>query len=102
MIWLAECLDISQLASRVGGGDEGEWGRKLPISLHILAQGEGQGGGLCSLPSMRMNHLTPGRNKNVGWSAERKPPNSYLTAVPLNQLMKGGGGDVAGESVTCM
>jgi hypothetical protein len=41
--------DISQLASRVGGG-EGEWGNKLSISLHYLAHGEGQGEGLRSLP----------------------------------------------------
>ncbi len=39
--------DISQLDSRVG---EGEWGTKVPISLHYLAQGEGQLGGLRSLP----------------------------------------------------
>jgi hypothetical protein len=42
--------DISQLASSVGEGGEGSWGSKLPISLHYLAQGEGQGGGLRSLP----------------------------------------------------
>jgi hypothetical protein len=42
--------DISQLASRVGGGGEVEWGSKLPISLHYSAKGEGQGGGLRSLP----------------------------------------------------
>ncbi len=34
-----------------GGGREVEWGNELPISLHYLAQGEGQGGGgVCSLP----------------------------------------------------
>jgi hypothetical protein len=43
--------DILQIASRVGG--EGEWDTKLPISLHYLAQGEGQRGGLCSLPLVR-------------------------------------------------
>ena len=40
--------DVSQLASRVGG--EGEWGSELPISLHYLAQVEGQEGELRSLP----------------------------------------------------
>jgi hypothetical protein len=43
--------NISQLASRVGGGGgEEEWGTKVPILLHYQAQGEGQGGGLQSLP----------------------------------------------------
>ena len=40
--------DISQLANGVGG--EGEWGTKVTILLHYLAQGEGQGGGFRSLP----------------------------------------------------
>ncbi len=38
--------DTSQVASMGGGG----WDNKLPISLHYLALGEGQGGGLRSLP----------------------------------------------------
>ncbi len=47
---LAECLIFhSQLAE----WGEVEWGIKLPISLHYLAQGEGQGGGLRSLPLVR-------------------------------------------------
>ncbi len=37
--------DISQLASRVGG-EKGGVGQILPISLHYLAQGEEQEGGL--------------------------------------------------------
>jgi hypothetical protein len=40
MIWFGWMSDISQLASKVGG--EGEWGNKLPISLHYLAQAEGK------------------------------------------------------------
>jgi hypothetical protein len=36
--------DISQLERR------GEWGKKLSISFHYLAQGEGQGRWLRSLP----------------------------------------------------
>jgi hypothetical protein len=39
MVWLK---DISHLASREG--EEGEWGIKLPISLHYLA-GSGRGAG---------------------------------------------------------
>ncbi len=42
--------DISQLACTVGGGGGGcVASRMLPISLHYLAQGEGQGGGMRSL-----------------------------------------------------
>ncbi len=41
----------------MGGGGEGEWGTKLPISLHYLAQGEGQGGGLGSLPLAQTEEL---------------------------------------------
>jgi hypothetical protein len=39
--------DISQLTSRVGegGGVGEEWDTKVPISLHYLAQGDGQRGG---------------------------------------------------------
>jgi hypothetical protein len=49
MIWFGRMSDISPLASRVGG--EGDWGAQVPLSLHYLAQGEGQGeGGLRSLP----------------------------------------------------
>jgi hypothetical protein len=34
---------ISQLVSRMGGGGggEGEWGTKVPISLHYLTSGRG-------------------------------------------------------------
>jgi hypothetical protein len=54
MVWFGWLSAISQLASRVGGrGGEGEWGSDLPISIHYLAQGEGQGGGLRS-PSLTM------------------------------------------------
>ncbi len=48
MIWFGRMSDISSLASRVGG--EGDWGNKVPLSLHYMAQGEVQGGGLRSLP----------------------------------------------------
>ncbi len=34
----------------MGGGGQGEWGSKLPISFQYLAQGEGQGGGFRSFP----------------------------------------------------
>ncbi len=45
--------DISQLASRVGG--KREWGTKLPTTLYYLAQEEGQGGGLLSIPLLPIN-----------------------------------------------
>ncbi len=61
MVWLNP--DISQLTSRVGG--KGVWDSKLPISLHYLAQGERQGGGLRSLP------LVP-----RGW------PHNFITEIP--------------------
>jgi hypothetical protein len=48
MIWFGRMSDISQLANRMGA--EGEWGAKVPISLHYLSQGEGKGGWLRSLP----------------------------------------------------
>ncbi len=48
MIWFNWVSDTVFQAREKGGG-EGEWGSKLPKSLHYLAQGEGQGGGLRSL-----------------------------------------------------
>ncbi len=41
------------------GAVEGEWGSKLPISLHYLAQGEGQGGGFGSVPLIRSSPPPP-------------------------------------------
>ncbi len=48
----------------VRGGGEGEWGSKLPISLHYLAQGEGQGWGLRSLP---LYYTERRKTKREGW-----------------------------------
>ncbi len=45
---MAECLLFHSYLARRGG--EGEWGSKLPISLHYLTKGEGSGRGLRSLP----------------------------------------------------
>jgi hypothetical protein len=45
LVWLFKCRIFT--ASYQG---EGEEGNKLPISLHYLAQGKGQGGELRSLP----------------------------------------------------
>jgi hypothetical protein len=58
---LAEFLIFhSYVAIKVwGGGVEGEWGSKVPISLHFLAQGEGQGRGLRSLPLVALHWPFP-------------------------------------------
>jgi hypothetical protein len=51
MVWLNVLYFTASKQGGGGGkGGEGDWGNKLPISLHYLAQGEGQGGGLRSLP----------------------------------------------------
>jgi hypothetical protein len=71
--------DISQLASRVWGrrGGEEEWGNTLPLTLHYLHQGEGQGGRLCFLPlEMVPEYLgfSPPDNKCVHVKANLRVP----------------------------
>jgi hypothetical protein len=55
MTWFSSMSDISQIACGGGGGVEGEWGTKLPISLHYLAQGKGQRGGVFPLMTLHEN-----------------------------------------------
>ncbi len=58
MIWSGILSAISQLASRVGDGGEGELGKILSISLHYLAQGERQEGGV-AFPPLALVRIRP-------------------------------------------
>ncbi len=90
---LAECLIFHSYSSQQGGGGgEGEWGTKLPISLHyrtwLRERGRERGGGLRSRPLItRRNYFTDGGGclycrRSAGHDAERaKEDAAYYSAA---------------------
>jgi hypothetical protein len=80
------------------GAVEGEWGSKLPISLHYLAQGEGQGGGLRSVLLIRSSpppHTPMHYNTSVhcrGWALKlmyiKLPMYLFFLYINLMILMR--------------